>query len=98
MSASSLRVLGLVAFSSWLAVGCTSENKILPGAACLLNTDCHDPLVCTMDKCHDACHGTADCSGGESCVKTDKGTVCQLPAEASTTDSKSCQSGGKSAT
>jgi hypothetical protein len=69
MSASSLRVLGLVAFSSWLAVGCTSENKILPGAACLLNTDCHDPLVCTMDKCHDACHGTADCSGGGELCK-----------------------------
>ena len=83
MSASSLRVLGLVAVSSWLAVGCTSEKKILPGAACILNTDCHNPLVCTMEKCHDACHGTADCPAGQSCVKTDKGTVCQLPAEAS---------------
>ena len=92
MSASSLRVLGFVAVSSWLAVGCASEKKILPGAACLLNTDCHDPLVCTMDKCHDACHGTADCPAGQSCVKTDKGTVCQLPAEASCAATGTCGS------
>jgi hypothetical protein len=90
MSALSLRVLGLVAVSSWLAVGCSSENKILPGAACLLNTDCHDPLVCTMDKCHDACHGSADCSGGQRCVRTDKGTVCQLPAETSCAATGTC--------
>ena len=80
---SALRVLGLMMVSSWLVVGCSSAKKIEPGAACLLNTDCNNPLVCSMDKCHDACHGTADCPLGQSCVKTAQGTVCQLPDEAS---------------
>ena len=80
---SALRVLGLMMVSSWLVVGCSSAKRIEPGAACLLNTDCNNPLVCSMDKCHDACHGTADCPPGESCVKTAQGTVCQLPGEAS---------------
>jgi hypothetical protein len=80
---SALRVLGLMMVSSWLVVGCSSAKKIEPGAACLLNTDCNNPMVCSMNKCHDACHGTADCPPGESCVKTARGTVCQLPGEAS---------------
>ena len=43
-----------------------------------------------MDKCHDACHGSADCSGGQRCVETDKGTVCQLPAEATCAQTMVC--------
>jgi len=32
--------------------------------------------------CHDACRASADCPTGQSCVKTDNATLCQLPAEA----------------
>jgi hypothetical protein len=88
MSAS--RILGLMIVSSSLAVGCSSAKKIQPGATCILNTDCNNPLVCSMDKCHDACHATADCLVGQNCVKTDKGTVCQLPAEATCAQTMVC--------
>ena len=81
MSAS--RILGLVVLSSWLVVGCSGDSpKLKVGATCVLNSDCDQPLVCTMGKCHDACHASADCPTGQSCVTTTTGPVCQLPAEA----------------
>jgi hypothetical protein len=80
MSAS--RILGLMVVSAWLAAGCTSAKKIDVGGTCILNSDCNGSLVCTMGKCHDACHTSADCLAGQSCVKTDDTTFCQLPAEA----------------
>src|ERR1700690_3226801 len=82
MSASWSRVLGLMIVSSWLVVACSSAKKIEAGATCILNTDCNSPLVCSMDKCHDACHKSADCPAGESCITaSDQSTVCQLPVE-----------------
>jgi hypothetical protein len=83
MSASWLRVLGLMIVSSWLALSCgDSGKKIEVGGACILNSDCNQSLVCTMGKCHDACHSSSDCPVGQSCITaTDKSTVCQLPVE-----------------
>ncbi len=81
MSAS--RVLGLIVLSSSLVVGCSGDSpKLKVGATCVLNSDCDQPLVCTIGKCHDACHASADCPTGQSCVTTTTGPVCQLPAEA----------------
>jgi hypothetical protein len=82
MSASWPRFLGLMIFSSWLAAGCSSAKKIDVGGTCILNSDCTGSLVCTMGKCHDACHTAADCPTGQSCVTTTTRPVCQLPAEA----------------
>ncbi len=82
MSASWLRLFGLMMVSSWLLAGCSSAKKIDVGGTCILNSDCNGSLVCTMGKCHDACHTTADCPTGQSCVTTTTRPVCQLPAEA----------------
>jgi hypothetical protein len=59
-----------------------SGVKVAVGGTCILNSDCQQPLVCTMGKCHDACHTTVDCPAGQSCVKANSAMVCQLPAEA----------------
>ena len=77
------RALCLIIVSSWLVVACSdSAKKIEVGGACILNSDCNQSLVCTMGKCHDACHTTADCPAGQSCITVaDKSTVCQLPVE-----------------
>jgi hypothetical protein len=88
MSAS--RILGLMVVSAWLAVGCSGAKKIDVGGACILNSDCNSPLVCTMGKCHDACHTSADCPTGQSCVKTGNSTICQLPAEGDCSKTASC--------
>ena len=77
------RVLCLIIVSSWLVVACSdSAKKIEVGGACILNSDCNSPLLCTDGKCHDACHASVDCPPGETCVKTNDTSICQLPAEA----------------
>ena len=43
--------------------------------------------------CHDACQASADCPTGQSCVKTDNATLCQLPAEADCSTTLSCSGG-----
>ena len=89
MSVSWLRLLGLMVVSASLAAGCSSASKIEVGGTCIMNSDCTQPLVCTMGKCHDACHTTADCPVGQ-CVKVDNTTFCQLPAEADCSKTQSC--------
>jgi len=79
--------------SALLAVGCSSPKKIDVGGACVLNSDCNDSLVCTAGKCHDACHTSADCPTGQSCVKTADSVICQLPAETSCSGTSSCDNG-----
>jgi Abnormal spindle-like microcephaly-assoc'd, ASPM-SPD-2-Hydin len=81
MSVSWLRVLGLTIASAWLA-GCSEAQKIDVGGTCVLNSDCKQPLVCTMEKCHEACHTSVDCALGQSCIMaSDQSKVCQLPSE-----------------
>jgi alpha-tubulin suppressor-like RCC1 family protein len=79
--------------SALLVVGCSSPSKIDVGGTCILNSDCNGTLVCTMGKCHDACHTSADCPTGQSCVKTSDTTICQLPAETSCSGASSCDNG-----
>jgi hypothetical protein len=82
MSASWLRVFGLMIALTCFAGSCAEGKKIDPGAACILNSDCNQPLVCSWGKCHDACHISADCPTGQSCITaSDKSRVCQLPVE-----------------
>ena len=92
MSASRLRILGLMLTSSWLFVGCSSAKKIDAGGSCVLNSDCNQSLVCTAGKCHDACHISADCPAGQSCIiASDQSTVCQLPVETHCAYNSECQ-------
>jgi hypothetical protein len=86
------RVLGLMAVSVWLAASCSSAKKIDVGATCILNSDCGGSLVCTSGLCHVACHTTADCLAGQSCVKTSDSTICQLPADVPCSATSSCKS------
>ena len=82
MSASWLRLFGLMIVSAWLAIGCSGPSKIEVGGTCVMNSDCNQGLVCTWGKCHAACHTSADCPAGESCITaSDQSTVCQLPVE-----------------
>jgi hypothetical protein len=90
MSAS--RVLGLMVVSAWLTAGCSSTKKIDVGATCILNSDCGGSLVCTSGICHVACHTTADCLAGQSCVKTSDSTICQLPADVPCSATSLCKS------
>ncbi len=80
MSVSWLRALGLIVISAWLAVGCSGGKKIEVGDPCTLNSDCNQGLVCTWGKCHQPCHTSVDCPAGQSCVQTNSGPICQLPA------------------
>jgi|GEM_PF-2721972 hypothetical protein len=105
MSASWLRVLGLMVASSWLALGCSSSSKKTGvGGACVQDSDCDKLLACAMDKCHATCMFLDNCLTGESCVNTtstkstDAGNqtvttaICQLPGEADCT-STTCKGG-----
>ena len=82
MSRSWQRVLGLMFVTAWLATGCNSAKRIDVGGTCILNSDCNGSLVCTMGKCHDACHTYADCPAGQPCTKVDNSPVCLAKAEA----------------
>ena len=80
MSASWQRVLGLMIASASLVAGCSSAKKIDTGGACVLNSDCNQGLVCTWGKCHVACHTSADCQPGQSCITASaQSTVCESP-------------------
>ena len=93
MSASWLRLLGLMIVSAWLAAGCSRPSKIDVGGTCVMNSDCSDGLVCTWGKCHAACHTSADCPAEESCLTTsDQSNVCQLPVETHCLYASDCQS------
>ena len=90
MSAS--RFLGLMIVSAWLAAGCTSPKKIDVGGTCILNSDCGGSLVCTWGICHVACHASADCPKGQSCIiASAQSTVCQGPTPC--TYNSDCQAG-----
>src|SRR5262244_487056 len=79
-----------------LAVACTSDEKA-PGelaAGCLVNSDCHDPLVCAFRTCHNACVATRDCPKGLRCVASDRPYhVCQLLSERNCTYNTDCFEG-----
>jgi hypothetical protein len=93
MSAPRLRITAWMVAGSWLVFGCSSSKKIDVGSTCVLNSDCGSSLVCTMGTCHDACHTSADCPTGQSCVKTSDAVVCQLPADISCSGTLTCGGG-----
>jgi hypothetical protein len=72
------RILGLMIASAWFLAGCNGAKKIDAGGTCILNSDCGSSLVCTWGICHVACHTSADCQPGQSCIiASAQSTVCQ---------------------
>lgn len=62
-----------------VVVGCSSNSSPKPGATCVVNTDCNNPLSCTFGRCHEACRETRDCQLGARCVTGPGNTnVCQF--------------------
>lgn len=59
---------------------CGTKAPLNPGASCVLNSDCTDPLSCKFGKCHRQCNETRDCAAGERCVKVDGVGVCASAA------------------
>jgi hypothetical protein len=90
MLRSSSRRVWVVVGALLVTAACNDQPKLEVGGTCLLNSDCNLPLVCTMNKCHEACRVTTDCPPGQSCVKVAGAGVCQLPAETSCSASVAC--------
>jgi len=61
-------------------VGCDGK-KGLPGAGCLLNSDCNTGLSCTDMRCHVMCKEAIDCLLGQLCAGPPDAGVCLLPDE-----------------
>jgi hypothetical protein len=63
--------------------GCGGSSTPKPGATCVMNSDCNNPLSCTAGKCHVQCMESRDCmTPGAKCVKDTAGNrICQLPEE-----------------
>ena len=75
-----------------LGAGDAGGGKVEIGGACILNSDCNSPLVCSMGRCHDVCHTSADCPAGQSCIAaSDQSRVCQLPIETQCAYTSDCQ-------
>src|SRR5947209_5408532 len=72
--------------------GCGSSSKPAPGATCIQNSDCNNPLSCTAGRCHEQCQETRDCPLGSHCVKNmTGGRVCQLLDEVRCAFNSQCQ-------
>jgi hypothetical protein len=73
-----------------VAAGCGDSGKPPTGKACVLNTECNNPLACTFGKCHVQCTESRDCQPGQRCVKSATGNVCQLEEEKRCPPSGAC--------
>ena len=83
-------VLAAIVLFGGLVLGCGGGSKPPPGKACLMNSECENPLACTFGKCHAACGDARDCGKGELCVKSTAGNVCQQVAEATCAYKSQC--------
>jgi hypothetical protein len=68
MKALSFPVLLAAAFV--LGAACSEDVPPVPGQACIVNSDCHNPLSCSFMKCHEACSANGDCPlPNQRCVR-----------------------------
>jgi hypothetical protein len=94
MSFEKVSVALLGALAMVIAPACNSDHpKLVLGEGCVLNSDCTDPLVCKLVRCHRACVQTRDCPSGEPCVKVDGIGACQLASEQKCGPTRSCAGG-----
>src|SRR5947207_15027494 len=50
--------------------------------ACLIDSQCNNPLVCRFESCHSACNETRDCPNKtDRCIKAGRVGVCQTVEE-----------------
>ncbi len=85
--------LALVASGAAAFVACSGGGKSTPppGAACVLASDCNNPLSCSFGKCHNKCEESRDCESGERCIKDGTGAnICQLPEDNGCTYNSDC--------
>ncbi|HEY1537201.1 MAG TPA: hypothetical protein VGF76_24440, partial [Polyangiaceae bacterium] len=82
----------MVAALSGTQCSSSSPTKHALAAGCELNSECETPLVCTFARCHAECKTTADCPGGERCVVSTDGSVCELQQETTCVYSTQCPS------
>jgi hypothetical protein len=73
------------------------DSALPPGdesAACVVNSDCAQPLICAFQRCHVECVKTRDCTGTLRCVGAQAAArVCQLADEAACQSSDDCELG-----
>jgi len=65
-----LAICVLAAAALAMGAGCSDHKTTPPGKACLINSDCNNPLSCTFGKCHEPCRADGDCPNGGRCVWT----------------------------
>jgi hypothetical protein len=71
----------VIALAAGLAASCNPKVTPTATTGCVRNSDCDDPLICVNGECHTQCVGSMDCPGGEPCILTPDGGVCELPSE-----------------
>jgi hypothetical protein len=87
-----LALLAVGMLGACISVENAAKTELAIGKRCTLNSDCTDPNVCVFGRCHAECGTSADCEGGERCVKGElSGTsVCQLAIESSCATTADC--------
>jgi hypothetical protein len=77
----------------WSCGGSDEEKLKLAklSEGCSLNSDCNDPLVCTFERCHQACEADRDCPLPQRCVRGTDGRVCQLPDDTDCARDSECE-------
>ena len=86
-------ILGSCAgLSVWSCGGSEDEKLELAelSEGCSLNSECNDPLVCTFERCHQACEADRDCPLPQRCVLGTDGRICQLPDETECSRDSDC--------
>ena len=74
--------------------GCSSKSSGGAAAAqCVLNSDCTNPLVCTLGVCHQQCAASIACPDAEICVEISGNGVCELPSESECSTTQPCTGG-----
>ena len=88
----SLATLALLLLGSACDSGVDAQVALVQlGNACRINSDCDALLVCTFQRCHEACVTSRDCHDQAHCVAGDQPRhVCQLVSEEACSAGHAC--------
>lgn len=80
-----------------LVPGCGDEETVRGGlaAACKLDSDCAEGLVCSSNVCHAVCATSRDCPSGAVCLTVEGRKICEAPDAGGPTEA-SAGAGGAS--
>lgn len=76
------RALPILLFVT-LAIAC-DRPRFVAGEACEINSDCVDPLICSLGACRRQCVDSRDCGAGLTCLMGEASSLgggCQLEHE-----------------